>query len=848
LREPFAVLASLRSAAVIEMDDAVAFGRRLGVALSDDEIGRIAEHLGRVPTATELFAFDAQWSEHCSYKSSREHLKKLPTEGPTVLLGVGEDAGIVRLGEWNGDTYGIVVAHESHNHPSQVVPFEGAATGIGGIVRDVLCMGAEVIGVADPLRFGRMENEHCRYVAQSVVDGIAAYGNAIGVPNVGGDVFFDESFDDNVLVNVVALGLVKEQDIIHSRAPQGSVGWDIVLVGKATDRSGFGGASFSSLTLDEEDAEQNKGAVQVPDPFLKNVIMRASYAVFAELRANGITAGFKDLGAGGLAGCSAELCAAAGMGAEVELERVSTAQRDLPPEVIAIGETQERLCWIVPPSFTPTLLSIYNETYSLPRVARGACAAVIGKVTETGRYVARYHGETVMDVDLEFLTGGVRYSRPYVLPEPAEESPAARELAVERATGGDVKSVLSLLRSVLAHRDVCSRASIYRRYDGVVRGCTAIPPGYADAGVLVPVHGAPLAVATGIGGNPRYGKLDPKRAAELAVLEAIANVTAVGATPVGLTDCLNFGDPTVLEQMGAFVAAVDGLAAAARALDVPFVSGNVSLYNRSSSGNHVAPSPIVGCIGTLDDVSRAITPALKETGSALLVITPPEPFPDVEIIAGAVPDSNPYTDFSLRMPPTRRPPRGLGGSVVADALGIQTTALPEIDYDWFARACSFVRDAIRSGLVSAVRDISDGGPLVAFAEMAFAAVDRGQPIGLRIDLAASSDGVERRTAEVWRFDESPGFVLEVPMHAHTELEALARLHGIFSTAAVGYTIAEPLVEVHFGDGAPTESMALGELREAWEAPLREFYGASQGPGPSPGSGPSKAPSPSTSSG
>jgi phosphoribosylformylglycinamidine synthase len=272
--------------------DVGALGRRLGVALSGDELRRIAAQLGRLPTATELFAFDAQWSEHCSYKSSRVHLGKLPTHGPTVLLGVGEDAGIVRLGEWQGETYGIVVAHESHNHPSQVVPFEGAATGVGGIVRDVLCMGAEVIGLADPLRFGRLENAHCRYVAQSVVDGIAAYGNAIGVPTLGGDVFIDGSFDDNVLVNVVALGLVKEAEIIHSRAPARSVGWDIVLVGKATDRSGFGGASFSSLTLDEDDAEQNKGAVQVPDPFLKNVLMRASYAVFAQLRERGISAGF----------------------------------------------------------------------------------------------------------------------------------------------------------------------------------------------------------------------------------------------------------------------------------------------------------------------------------------------------------------------------------------------------------------------------------------------------------------------------------------------------------------------------------------------------------------------------
>jgi phosphoribosylformylglycinamidine synthase len=272
------------------------------------------------------------------------------------------------------------------------------------------------------------------------------------------------------------------------------------------------------------------------------------------LRKAGITAGFKDLGAGGLAGCSAELCAAGGMGAEIELERVSTAQTNLPPEVIAIGETQERLCWIVPPSFTPLLLSIYNETYSLPRVARGACAAVIGKVTETGRYVAKYHGETVMDVDLEFLTGGVRYSRPFVLPVANTQSAGVRERVVAAALAANPATLLDRLRDVLAHRDVASRASIYRRYDGVVRGCTALPPGYADAGVLVPIPGSPLGIALGLGGNPRYGKLDPKRAAELAVIEAIANITAVGATPAGLTDCLNFGDPTVPDQMGAFVA------------------------------------------------------------------------------------------------------------------------------------------------------------------------------------------------------------------------------------------------------------------------------------------------------
>ena len=769
------------------LDDAVARGRRLRLALSDEELRRIAEHLGRLPTDTELFAFDAQWSEHCSYKSSREHLGKLPTTGPNVLVGVGEDAGIVRLGEWQGEKYGIVVAHESHNHPSQVVPFEGAATGVGGIVRDVLCMGAEVIGIADPLRFGRLENEHCRYVAQSVVDGIAAYGNAIGVPNVGGDVFFDESFDDNVLVNVIALGLVKEKDIIHSRAPRGSVGWDIVLVGKATDRSGFGGASFSSLMLDEEDAEQNKGAVQVPDPFLKNVIMRASYAVFAELRKAGITAGFKDLGAGGLAGCSAELCAAGGMGAEIELERVSTAQTNLPPEVIAIGETQERLCWIVPPSFTPLLLSIYNETYSLPRVARGACAAVIGKVTETGRYVAKYHGETVMDVDLEFLTGGVRYSRPFVLPVANTQSAGVRERVVAAALAANPATLLDRLRDVLAHRDVASRASIYRRYDGVVRGCTALPPGYADAGVLVPIPGSPLGIALGLGGNPRYGKLDPKRAAELAVIEAIANITAVGATPAGLTDCLNFGDPTVPDQMGAFVAAVTGLSEAAAALGVPFVSGNVSLYNRSSSGNHVAPSAIVSCIGTFSDVSVSTSMALKRVGSPVAVIQAPS------------------TDTAL------------GGSVLAEVLGVDVRALPPADCAWFAGACAFVREAMERGVVLAARDVSDGGYLAAVAEMALAS--DGPPIGVRIGEFAALDA----PATLQRFVETPGFVLEVGDFG--QFVALAEKYALPFRLDM-QTIAQPYLE-HIDEAERVISrIALSDLREAWEAPLRDFYGPS----------------------
>ncbi|HEV7180178.1 MAG TPA: AIR synthase related protein, partial [Candidatus Baltobacteraceae bacterium] len=474
-------------------DDLRAAAAKAGVALRPDELRAIAQTLGRDPSVVELAAFDAQWSEHCSYKSSRHLLKKLPTTGAAVVLGPAEDSGILHLGEHNGERYGIVIAHESHNHPSQVVPFEGAATGIGGIVRDVVCMGAEVIAVADPLRFGRAEpGSHQRYVAQGVVDGISAYGNAIGVPNIAGDVYFDERFDDNCLVNVVALGIVREADIIHSYAPANADGWDLILVGKATDASGFGGASFSSVTLDAQDEESNKGAVQVPDPFLKNVLMRASYRVFGLLREKNATVGFKDLGAGGIMGCSAEICSAGGYGATIDLDAVNVAIQGLPSEVIAIGETQERLIWAVPPALTAEVLGVYNDEFTLPQIAHNARAVKIGTVRADKRYVLRHNGETVMDVDIDFLTGSIRDELPYD-ELPAPPVPDGRPLV----TGVQLDE---MLERVLAHADVCSREPLYRRYDGVVRGQTLIPRGDGDAGVLAPVHGSTLGMALSVAG------------------------------------------------------------------------------------------------------------------------------------------------------------------------------------------------------------------------------------------------------------------------------------------------------------------------------------------------------------
>jgi phosphoribosylformylglycinamidine synthase len=756
-------------------DELKAAAAQTGLALRTDELRRIAERLGRDPGIVEVHAFDAQWSEHCSYKSSRHLLRKLPTDGPTVMQGPAEDAGILHLGEWNGDKWGVVIAHESHNHPSQVVPFEGAATGVGGIVRDVLCMGAEVIAVADPLRFGRVEDpeSHQRYVAQGAVDGIAAYGNAIGVPNIAGDVYFDERFDDNCLINVVALGLLKEQDIIHSAAPPNSAGWDIVLVGKATDTSGFGGAAFSSVTLDEEDADANKGAVQVPDPFLKNVIMRASYRVFEYLRENRITAGFKDLGAGGIMGCSAELCSSGGFGAIIDLDDVNTAIKNMPPEVIAIGETQERLCWILPGDVTPNVLKIYNEEFSLPQIARGACATVIGAVQAEKQYVLRHGNEIVMDVPIEFLTGSIRDELPVrPMSERKVTDPARRYVTGEA-------SVTELLPQVLAHRDVCSREPLYVRYDGVVRGTTVIPRGYASAGVIAPVPGAPLGVALSVAGNPRMGKADPVLAAQHAVLESVRKVVSVGARPLGLTDCLNFGNPQNVEHYSELVHAIDGLAVAARELGTPYVSGNVSLYNESKSGNAIPASPIVACVGGLQDVAQVVTAPFKAAGNSLFLVG--------------------------------RPQNAAGGAVFAELLQQTGGPVPPIDYERAIADIAFFRAAADGGFITAARSIGRGGVLATICEMAFPTLE-STPIGARLTHPRTWGNGVTGELEAY-FGESGGFVIET-----RDGDALA---DIASESADVIRIGETLAGTELIlDGAQFD---LRELRETWRAPLREVY-------------------------
>jgi phosphoribosylformylglycinamidine synthase II len=759
------------------------------LALTPAELRAIKEKIGRDPSRAEAHAFAIQWSEHCSYKSSRALLRRLPTSSSDVLVGVGEDAGVLRIAEIDGVEYGVAVAHESHNHPSQVVPFEGAATGIGGILRDVLCMGAQVVASADPLRFGEPEpGTHAAYVAAGAVDGIGAYGNAVGVPNIAGDVYFHPSYTDNCLVNVVALGIVRSDRILHSRVPECGDGYDLVLVGKATDASGFGGAAFASLVLDADVAQANKSAVQVPDPFLKNVIMRATYAACDEVFKRDIRAGFKDLGAGGIMGSSSELCSAGGFGAEIDVDSVPQAVAGLAPFVVACAETQERMLWAVPKSFTPTLLDIYNRRFTLPEVAAGAQAAVIGRVTREKRYRILARGRAVCDLPIDALTGQIRADRVAAPPEAAGPAGADHRPKTKLDLRGKQARTEELLLAVLGHLDVCSRRPLIEHYDVAVRGAMVIPSGYADAGVIAIKRGSRAGVALSVDGNPRFGAISSRLAAAHAVVEAARNVAAVGATPIGLTDCLNYGnpeDPVAYRQLSD---GVEGLAEASNALrlneadePLPFVSGNVSLYNETAAGRAIVPSAIVACIGRVDDIGRVVT---------------------MKITAG---------DRRLLMLGSRSP--ALGGSVLASLLGLETTELPPLDYQEATTSIGVVIEGIRTGSITAAHDISDGGLLACVAEMCLGG-DADGAVGAR--LASPSMWAPDEPAAAALFGETPGFVVEIPAERLAAFEAICTAVGA-QAIAIGTTGGSSLHVDGLCD------VPLDRLAEAWTAPLREVF-------------------------
>lgn len=737
------------------------------------------ELLGRPPTLTELVLFSIEGSEHCSYKSSRPHLEQFTTTGPGVIVGAKEDAGVVTIAtDRQGQRYTVVVSHESHNHPSQIVPYEGAATGIGGNVRDVLCMGAEVIALSDSFRFGELKNPKTKWIHEGVVAGIAGYGNPLGIPNLGGDIYYHTGYNENCLVTIVTLGIAREDEIIHSRAPEDAVDYDLILIGKPTDNSGFGGASFASLELEEEKKEQNKGAVQEPNAFLERHLVKATLALFKHLKTLGKLhqVGFKDLGAGGVACASVELADAAGYGAEVWLDKVPVSMENLHPSVILCSETQERFMWVAPPDLTPLILKHYNEDFALPVISTGACATVIGRIREDGRYVVHYNGGEIVNAPARQVTRGFLYHRPTEPPEQHFQEPKLPE----------PEDYNRLLLDLLAHENIASREPVYETYDKQVQGRTVIEAGQADAGVLAPFNDPSypeeirsMGIALSTDHNPRYTLIDPYWGAINAVVEAVRNVTAVGATPVAISDCLCFGNPENPRQMWAFAQATKGIAQACETLTltehpgrpIPIIAGNVSFYNETERGP-IPPSPIISCLGKIKDVRHVVTPSFKEAGSTLFLV-------------GARKDE-------------------CGGSAYYSLCGEMGSQLPKPDLKKVVQQCQAVREAINHGLVLAVHDIADGGIGVALAEMSFE-----HSIGCEVTVPGSL------RLDSLLFSETGGFILEVPSSKVPSIMTVFHGHSV-PLLTIGTTTRHEVLNIN-------ENLLLpvARAREAWERGLRD---------------------------
>jgi phosphoribosylformylglycinamidine synthase len=705
--------------------------RNRGLSMTVDEAERLHAIFGRMPSPLEFHLFDIMWSEHCSYKSSRKLLKTLPTRASQVVIGPGEDAGVVRFCTHQGTAYDIVVAHESHNHPSQVLPVEGAATGVGGIVRDVYCMGADVIGSLDLLRFGDplgRNGERCRGIARGVVEGIWQYGNALGVPNLGGDTEFHPGYDDNCLVNVVALGIVRHDRVVHSYVPLEArqEPYVFILTGKPTDDTGFGGATFASADLD---GELGMKSVQVADPFLKRILAQANRDVLDYLFETGVAFGFKDLGAGGIACVTSEMAAHGGLGIHVNLDDVPVSIQGLPPEVAACSETQERFGFAVPARVADGVLAIYNEKYELPRLFPGARAAVIGHFTHDPVYRVTHCGTEAACAPAEAITEGVFYDRPHEPVKVSIPDPALLPCSPE-------KDIPEMLLSVGG----CSRSAVWSYYDSEVRGATVLRPGEADSCVILPIPGCPAGLAVSGDGNPWYGELDPFQGGAHAVAEAVRNVVSVGAVPLCATDCLNYGSPESPSVMHQFHRGIEGIADACRHLGfvepgepLPIVSGNVSFYNQSSSGRSIPPSPIVAVFGRIDDCSKAVDMVLKRPGNVIVLLGPRHP------------------EF--------------GGSLYyRRVLGHSGGRVPLFRGPLEAEMARWVLGKVRSRELMGSHDISTGGLALSAAEMVLAST------GLGIALLAGAD-------PVLLYSETPGYLLEMDPSCEGSLPEYARVVG-----------------------------------------------------------------------
>ena len=641
--------------------------------LTPDEYQKIVKALGREPTYTELGVFSVMWSEHCSYKSSRYYLKNLPTEGPYVLQGPGENAGVVDIGG------GLAVAFkmESHNHPSFIEPYQGAATGVGGILRDIFTMGARPIASLNSLRFGSIDHPRTRYLLSGVVAGIGGYGNCIGVPTVGGECYFDACYNANILVNAFTLGIVKKKRIFTGIAK--GAGNPVMYVGSKTGRDGIHGATMASESFSEE-KEQRRPTVQVGDPFTEKLLLEACL----ELMEKDFIIGIQDMGAAGLTSSSTEMAGRGGCGIELDLSTVPLREKGMTPYEILLSESQERMLLVAKKGTEDEIKKIFDK-WDLD-------AVVVGRVTDDQQFRALWQGEEVARVPIHMLTKDA----------PVYQRPATRPANHEQIQQLDLSSVAepsdlsAALKQLLASPNIASKEWIYRQYDHFVRTNTVVAPG-ADAAVIR-IKGTKKGLALTVDGNSRYCYLDPYVGGVLAVVEAARNLACVGARPIGLTDCLNFGSPENPEVMWQFAQVIQGMRAACLALNVPVVSGNVSFYNETD-GVPIHPTPTIGMVGILDKVERLVTPWFKSSG-------------DVVVMLG-------------------RTREELGGSEYLLWLhGLTRGTPPWIDLKMEQAVQRCCLEAIDQGMLRSAHDISDGGLAVALAECCIGGPEK--PLGVRV--------------------------------------------------------------------------------------------------------------------
>ncbi|MGI8841381.1 MAG: phosphoribosylformylglycinamidine synthase subunit PurL [Caulobacteraceae bacterium] len=728
-----------RAAAKSLADTALEYG------LAAEEYDLIVRRLNRDPNPLELGVFSVMWSEHCSYKSSRRHLARLPTTGPRVIQGPGENAGVVDI----GDGQAVVFKMESHNHPSFIEPYQGAATGVGGIMRDVFTMGARPIALLNALRFGDPAHPGTRRLLAGVVAGIGGYGNCVGVPTVGGETNFHSGFDGNILVNAMCVGLADADKIFYSAAP--AAGLPVVYFGSKTGRDGIHGATMASAEFDADSAEK-RPTVQVGDPFAEKLLIEATL----ELMASGAVAAIQDMGAAGLTSSSVEMAGKGAVGIDLDLDLVPQREEGMTPYEMMLSESQERMLAILKPGREADGERIFAKW--------GLDAATIGRTTDTGHVVLRHGGEVVCDLPLAPLTDDAPlYDRPWVQPmlqprlDPgAIPAPADWEAAILK---------------LMASPDVASKRWLWEQYDRHVMADTLEESSTGADAAIVRVHGSRKALALTSDCTPRYVAADPFEGGKQAVAEAWRNLTAVGADPLAVTDNLNFGNPERPEIMGQIVRAIEGMAEACRALDFPVVSGNVSLYNETN-GAAIPPTPTVGAVGLLPDYAMRADFASLRDGDTLLLIG-----------AG----------------------RGEMGSslYLREILGREDGAPPPVDLAAERRNGDFVRGLIRLGALRSAHDLSDGGLIVAAAEMALAS-----------DVGLTLDAGHRANAHARLFGEDPGRYLIATDDAEAVVVAASR---------AGVDLAP--VGLAGGDAFACEgvfSIPLGRLRDAHESWLPRY--------------------------